>query len=421
MGIIYQGSHVSDFVVINGEMVTRGFRSLFGVHVASVAERKLFGGGPATTALNVGIASGYRPDGAYPFLGGAKQKHWPGGVVAIYRNGTAIDADQLMKTMADAMATMKGAEYRFHMPKLTAEQLQLLSLPDAELANADLPQEVKDSPKLRKAIRKAMKKGGIEWRPCGGTNCINVPIDIHSQALGTKIEFMGPDGKMVTLADREFASTDMMSKYVQQPDEYFSEKGLTKANIGGKANRTLARAGAIGGGLSLTFDAATGNLTYGSVPRALLNAGGGVAGYVVEDWIASGISTNLVKSGITTGRAATFGRVGAAGITGAGIAPLITGVEMLFDDTDYIPSDYFARLTRSAVSGGVGAGAGALATATFFAIAGSEFPIIGNLIGFGVGLIVGLATDSAIGDPLEEEIREIAGQQGCKGYATEGW
>jgi hypothetical protein len=46
-------------------------------------------------------------------------------------------------------------------------------------------------------------------------------------------------------------------------------------------------------------------------------------------------------------------------------------------------------------------------------IAGSEVPVVGNLVGLGVGLLAYFVTDLAVGEDVEQGIRESMGEQGC--------
>jgi phage tail tape-measure protein len=86
---------------------------------------------------------------------------------------------------------------------------------------------------------------------------------------------------------------------------------------------------------------------------------------------------------------------------------------MWFSDEKFTTADYEAKMTRSAVSAGGGALAGALAAGGYGALAGSEAPVVGNAIGFIVGFGGYLLTDWLVGDPVEEAVRDLAGEKGC--------
>ena len=105
--------------------------------------------------------------------------------------------------------------------------------------------------------------------------------------------------------------------------------------------------------------------------------------------------------------------------TGTFAAPAVTlasmGIEDIFFDADYSAIDYVAKGGRAAVSGGIAAGSGWLASAGTGALLGSEVPIVGTAVGFLVGLGVYYIADSAIGEEVEEGIRYKMGEQGCIG------
>jgi hypothetical protein len=115
-----------------------------------------------------------------------------------------------------------------------------------------------------------------------------------------------------------------------------------------------------------------------------------------------------------------------AGMTGvaAVAAPIVTMGGMALDEAffgaDYPGLYYEGAAARSSLSGGAGAGAGFLTTAGIFALGGSEFPIIGNIIGFGVGTIVYLVVDVTAGEALEQSILESGGAYGCVGTPFAG-
>ena len=109
---------------------------------------------------------------------------------------------------------------------------------------------------------------------------------------------------------------------------------------------------------------------------------------------------------------------GAGGFgAGAVIAPVVTWLSMAGDEAFfgayYTRIDYAAKGARSAVAGGLAAGGGALAAGGVGALAGTEVPILGNIVGFCVGIGIYYLVDSSVGDDIEGDVRESMGEQGC--------
>ncbi|HKP77303.1 MAG TPA: T3SS effector HopA1 family protein, partial [Longimicrobiaceae bacterium] len=136
--------------------------------------------------------------------------------------------------------------------------------------------------------------------------------------------------------------------------------------------------------------------------------------------------TELTRFNATWGqgmRGMVLPRIGAGAIASGVTAPLMTlgalGIRDLAGD-DITGTDYAALGARSTTSGLIagGAGTGAASLTVFMlggAAAGSEVPIIGNLVGAGIGLLVYYVADETVGARVEGGVREALGEGGCVG------
>ena len=212
-GILWEGNHLSDFGVVNGEMTAMGFRAPLPVHAASAIERSFMrGGGQFTQLLNTGgqnlggeslgmfarfanfLSGGrigqYRNDWLFPYMPGAK---------AVYRTDVPPGgAEELVSHMQDQAVPMGEQDYRF-------------STPSAE------------NPAYARAF-------GNNPCPPGVNNCITVPSDIHERALGGDNLLLDNDGNPVSIVTGEPGSEPglarNMNEYVNQPEEFFTNRGL---------------------------------------------------------------------------------------------------------------------------------------------------------------------------------------------------
>jgi hypothetical protein len=166
---------------------------------------------------------------------------------------------------------------------------------------------------------------------------------------------------------------------------------------------------------------------------AAINVPLGAAGGAGEVWMESQLNMRLMQPllsraaapGTTAGTsrlltsAGFLGRGAAASGAAAVAAPAVTmaamGIEDLFFGGEYTRIDYAAKGGRSAVAGGAAAAGGWLAAGGIGALAGSEVPILGNAVGFLVGVGLYFLADATIGEDVEAGIREYAGEQGCVG------
>jgi hypothetical protein len=147
---------------------------------------------------------------------------------------------------------------------------------------------------------------------------------------------------------------------------------------------------------------------------------GGATSSAIEGSLNTSISRSLLTEAGTSGAASVPGALpllgrGFSGAVAGGItAPVITMLAMGLDsEHHYTPIDYTAKGTRAFVAGSAAGGGGALATGLVGAAAGSEVPVLGNAVGFVVGIGVYFLTDWLVGDAVEEEVRLEMGEGGC--------
>ncbi|HXH95278.1 MAG TPA: DUF4157 domain-containing protein [Thermoanaerobaculia bacterium] len=186
--------------------------------------------------------------------------------------------------------------------------------------------------------------------------------------------------------------------------------------------KSAAKGGAVmGAGFSLLTDAVRFGRNPGQHPdmwrEGLVDVGlgglGGAGSASVESYVAARTSAALM--GETGGGAAAMRILGRAGggALGSLAAPVVTMASMALSSQDYTSLEYYGALGRSSATGAVGGIGGALATGTYFAIAGSEFPLVGNAIGFVVGFGGALIFDAIWGEDIDRGIREAGGELGC--------
>lgn len=164
-GVVWDGAHMYDFVVVNRQLIARGFRAGFvrqalGSFERSAPVRKLLlriggprsigglrfdtGLGPAGISLNEGVPGSYANDALFPYLPGAR---------AVYPlNPPPGQTGNLLESMQTQGPSLKGQTYRYSEPR-------------------------PGSPAL---------KYRLDANGClmGTSNCINLPAELHEQALG---------------------------------------------------------------------------------------------------------------------------------------------------------------------------------------------------------------------------------------------
>lgn len=129
----------------------------------------------------------------------------------------------------------------------------------------------------------------------------------------------------------------------------------------------------------------------------VLGTGSGALGGAADAAIA-----NRMISG---GSSVLMGRVVGGGVAGGVAAPVFEIGRMAMDDNPHTATDYAAKGTRAATSGAV---SGAISAGIVGAIWGSEVPILGNIVGFGIGVGVYMLSDYLMGDTVEQTVRDVA-------------
>ncbi len=381
-GVMWSGGHTSDMIVVGGRPMFGGFRSSMARHGISDVERMISSrGGPATRSLNRGVPGSYANDAWFPLFGDA---------VLVYRaDGRALDPNELGRLMGEARRTMSapGAEpYRYSPPP-------------------------PDSP----AYRYSFGDMGPSFCPPGTHSCVNAPINVHDEALGGRhMVIAREDGTLINLGAPEHATARNMRTWAELPDSFFEERGLVRTRLAGPSRRALGTSAGLAGLISLGTDA-YGHARTGQRPaylsHAMVNTVGGGLSTAGEMYLSNELALSMAARGVPATRAIPLGRFAGATSVAAVAAPLITMTSMAFDDADYTRIDYAAAAGRSTTS----ALGGALASGLFFAAAGSEVPLAGNIVGFIIGFGGALVTDWIAGDTVEQGIRDVMGEQGCTG------
>lgn len=397
-GFMWEGSHASDFVVIDGRFFIRGFRASMLRHGLSDAERAITkrffghgGGGPVTATLNRGTPGTYANDALFPYLGAT---------AVVRADGTPVNPDEIIRLMRDATTRLHGERYGYTHPS-------------------------EGSPAYRRAF------GDLAPGVCppGAANCINQVMDVHDATVGSKRVIVLPqeDGTLIDLAQPEHASARNMNRYIYDlPEEFFTTRGLRRVPVSGAMWRGMGMSTGVGVGASVL-----GNL--GAAARGQETHFGRDAGInlvstpvttMAENYATNAMTHHLLAAGYSRQVAGAGGRIiGGTGVAAAA-APIITGGSMLaqeiFSDADYTSIDYSAAMGRSAVSAGGGALAGALAAGGAGALAGSEVPLLGNAVGFVVGFAGYFLIDWFVGDDVEQGIRRGLGEYGCTGGVGPG-
>ena len=203
-GVLWEGAHLSDFAVVDGKVVARGFRAGLGRHMASSLERSFFGnflfgrgGGPATTSLNRGVPGSFANDWLFPYMPGA---------TAVYRtNPVPGEAANFVELMNSRVPVYEGQPYSFSTP-----------------------------PPEHPAYARAF---GDNLCPPGVSNCITLPGDVHRRGLGGNNLVLENQGNPIDIITGEPGSRPGLARnmdaYVEQPEPFFRERGLTRTPIAG--------------------------------------------------------------------------------------------------------------------------------------------------------------------------------------------
>jgi hypothetical protein len=198
----------------------------------------------------------------------------------------------------------------------------------------------------------------------------------------------------------------------------------TRAAMG----QSMLRGGGQGMVLSAGFDLARAAFdpeARARLPRQLLTdvplgGFGGITSSAIESSLNMSISRSMLTEAGTGGASAIpgalplLGRGLSGGVAGGITAPIVTMLAMGLDsEHEYTGIDYAAKGTRAFVSGSIAGGGGALAAGLVGGLAGSEVPLLGNAVGFVVGIGVYYISDWLLGDSVEREVRLEMGEGGC--------
>ncbi len=209
------------------------------------------------------------------------------------------------------------------------------------------------------------------------------------------------------------ASPDVISTQVS-PEFLLAERyGGGWAGGARAAGRSVAGGGAAGGGIAVVTDLGIMIFDEREHPdwaRELVTHGGlgvvsGATGSGVETLVVNQLSRAAITEGVSGGGSVVFRSSVGGGAAGAIAAPIFALGSMALSDEDYSGEDYFAVGTRTSVVGG---GSGLLAAGFTGAVFGSEVPILGNVVGFVVGVGAYLIIDGAVGDWVERTARDAA-------------
>jgi hypothetical protein len=235
---------------------------------------------------------------------------------------------------------------------------------------------------------------------------------------------------------REFHQALTPEQWRAQVPPELSESFRLPGGTAAAAHRSGIRGGVgaatLGGTIDLIRLLANERLREDPAAYAVLAGKAGIhfgGGYVASSFESSFVSASheaLLGSASRFAAAGRFGsRLGGATFIGGPVAVGTTWAGMALDElygsADYTASDWASIGGRAFVSGTGGALAGALAAGAYTSLAGSEVPIVGNLIGFGVGFLGYLFVDWAIGEDVEREIRLAMGEGGCPRPKPVAW
>jgi hypothetical protein len=154
-GLLWAGGHASDFAVVEGDILARGFRAGLLRHGISNLERGVLGrllfgrgGGPATASLNLGVRGFWANDWLFPYFVDA---------TAVYpdRQLSSKDAAAFAEFLKSRATQYAGREYRYSPP-----------------------------PPDHPAWQRAFGETTAGFCPLGAANCINLPLEEHQRALG---------------------------------------------------------------------------------------------------------------------------------------------------------------------------------------------------------------------------------------------
>jgi hypothetical protein len=288
-GIMWEGHHVSDIAAVPVEnpllaallgestLTARGFRAELLRHTVSTAERSVLGqlmfgrgGWQATASLNRGVPGSYANDVFFPYFSGA---------TAVTQPRTLEEAQAFASWLEEHAPGYAEKTYRFSTPP-------------------------RDNPAFDRAFG-AGKSADPSFCPPGASNCINLALAEHEQALGGPNLVIERDGHLIDVATGKDLTTGQqvlepaaaanMEEYLAQPEAFFAARGLTRTPIAGAMRLRLA-AGVIkvGGSVLLVYGAVeTASRLAEASPEELPVAAGEEAGSWAGGFIGSVLADAL--------------------------------------------------------------------------------------------------------------------------------
>ena len=282
-GIMWEGSHISDWSRVGGEFSTvRGFRAPLRTHIWSDLERsriggpfawlaRTFRGSSATAALNRGVPGSFAPDWMFPYSPRAS---------VVYQTGPHVDASGYANYLDDVAPDYAGRTYTYSPP-----------------------------PQGSSAFNEAFGEGGC---PPATRNCINVPIEPHQRALG-----LAPH-EPVPFVPEEGGSS---RRFLDPADKYFFGDADLGPNLARKRiGPTMLAGGAIrvGGTVLMLYGAYNSAQRIANAApgkerqRVILEEASGWGGGAVGGWVANAL-----------------GRAAICGATGPGAFLCVAGVTIV--------------------------------------------------------------------------------------------
>jgi hypothetical protein len=308
-GVLWSGGHASDFSVVEGDFLLRGFRAELWRHGVSNFERSKLGevlwgpgGGPRTTSLNRGVPGSWAKDWLFPYSFDA---------IAVYpdRPQTAEEAAAFAEYLKSRGPEYADKTYRYSPPKPNT--------PAWDKTYGDTP---------------------AGFCPPGAANCLNLPLEEHQRALAGANFEPGQPGP-------ETGRARNMRPWLEDP-----HPGLRTVRVGPAMRARLATGVVKAGGMVL--------LIYGGVqtykrideatPEELPIVVGEEAGSWIGGWVGGVLSEALAGAFICaeTGPGAfvcavAAGAVGGLGgsVVGHGIGHNVAeGLNLIHDTPRFIES-----------------------------------------------------------------------------------
>jgi hypothetical protein len=202
-------------------------------------------------------------------------------------------------------------------------------------------------------------------------------------------------------------------KRIGSPDWLASVREGLPGAVGNSAVRGGVVGGVVGGLIQIGQIVIDPNNPHPDAWRQIgtgvgLGAAGGGIGSAGETYFNARFTqwmfNSLLEGGEVGGSTPFFGRIGGGGLGGGLGAAVVELGSMALDKDSHSAEDYAAKGARAAVVGGL---SGALSAGVVGAFWGSEVPILGNIVGFGVGIFGYFLFNALVGDSVEGAVRSV--------------